>query len=351
MCFQSSRNTSILWCSGEQYVARHKQTRIASMTDSLSTVFSLSSQLRHERNVRHLVPRHEIHHLAQAVAGPRHSRARTGPANHGRAIGPNALPPVRRGLRQGRGVRVQVPPRRHGPRPRLRRGGPAGHAHHPLGRHFVLRGRQYGHHPAQGGAQAGAQEAGASAGRAPGLCPEVQRSAHAGLHPLPARPAHHRGQALHALDAGPPLGLRARLLRIGKPPHAGRQGHHRHAGHLPRALRRGPRKGQAAQPEGLLHDGLRQMHPRLGTDLHPQNRLPHPLRPQRHRPIGLQNVRRHSLARQPQRGRRTIRQESNRVFGHGLQTQSHEVRTGLFIGQIHYELARRSGQYACQSVV
>ena len=68
------------------------------------------------------------------------------------------------------------------------------------------------------------------------------------LHPLPAGAAHHGRQARHALDAGLRAGRRGDL----PPPRDAAlprlQGHHRHAGVLPRALRRRPRQGARARP-------------------------------------------------------------------------------------------------------
>ena len=91
---------------------------------------------------------------------------------------------------------------------------PDGPADHPPGRHQLLRDRQ--HRPAAAARVAGAGPRPAGGGdRPPGrLRPAASRPALPGLHPLPAGPADHGGQA------GLPVGLRpgARPGRDRAPP-------------------------------------------------------------------------------------------------------------------------------------
>ena len=93
---------------------------------------------------------------------------------------------------------------------------------------------------------------------APGpLRQNVSRSAVPGVHALPAGPADHRRQA------GVPVGLRLRArpgrdrASPGDTQGPRRQGHHRHAGELPGALRRRPRQGPPARRACLPKDRLR----------------------------------------------------------------------------------------------
>ena len=90
----------------------------------------------------------------------------------------------------------------------------------------------------------------------------ASRATHAALpclaytHFQPAQ-LDHRRQARHALDAG----LRARHRGARAPARDAAlprlQGHHRHAGVVPRALRRRPRQGARAGPARRRRDGLR----------------------------------------------------------------------------------------------
>ena len=79
--------------------------------------------------------------------------------------------------------------------------------------------------------------------RWPRFAREWRDAADARLHAFPARAAHDRRQARHALDPGPaarPRGARAPARDAALPR---REGHDRHAGELPRAVRRRPREG------------------------------------------------------------------------------------------------------------
>ena len=218
-------------------------------------------------------------------AGPRGDEA--GPDQHHPRNGGRAGSP--RGghqLRCGHRPRKAGAPRRDEPRLRLRPAVPQGRRHHPSGCYQLLRGRQHRHHRDAAGAGAHSQKADRRAGKAGPLRRGVQGHALHGLHPLPARPAHHRGQARD------PVGQRAGdgPCRDRPPPRDAaaprRQGHHRHTGLLYGAVQ--GRCGQDPR-RGCVHcvgDGLRprSRHPRVRPDLQPQGGFLHPQRAGGHRP-------------------------------------------------------------------
>ena len=76
------------------------------------------------------------------------------------------------------------------------------------------------------------------------------------LHPLPAGAAHHRRQARDALDAGLRARRRGALPPARDAPLPRLQGHHRHPGLVPRALRRRPRQGARARAAGHRQAGV-----------------------------------------------------------------------------------------------
>ena len=123
-------------------------------------------------------------------------------------------------------------PRRHEPCLRLRPAVPQGSRHHPSGCHQLLCGRQHRHHRDAAGSGAGAQKAGGCAGKAGTLCQGVQGYALHGLHPLPARTAHHRGQACYPVGQRTGDGSGRDRPSSGYPAAARCQGHHRYAGFL-----------------------------------------------------------------------------------------------------------------------
>ena len=77
------------------------------------------------------------------------------------------------------------------------------------------------------------------------------------LHPFPAGAAHHRGQARDAVDAGLRHRRGGALLPHRDDALPRLQGHDRHAGVVPRALRRRSRQGARAGPAGDRADGFR----------------------------------------------------------------------------------------------
>ena len=105
-------------------------------------------------------------------------------------------------LRGGKGAREACPPRCHEPCVRLWAAVPEGGGDHSSGRDLVLCGGQHRHYRDARGAEACAQEACERDRRACGVCGEVQESADACLHALPAGTAHDCRQARHTLDAG-----------------------------------------------------------------------------------------------------------------------------------------------------
>ena len=149
----------------------------------------------------------------------------------------------------------------------------------------------------------------------------ARRRALPGLHPLPAGPADHRGQARHALDAG----LRHRR-RGALPPdrdHAAPrlQGHHRHAGVVPRTLPRRPRQGARARPPGRRAARLPAHLAGDRADLHPEDRQRGARRAERRGAVGRQDGQRPPPPAARGRAARAVRGGADRLQRHGLQAE------------------------------
>ena len=74
------------------------------------------------------------------MAGTRDVRAGIRTRYYRRTASANEGQSVQRRLRQGRGIRIEIPPRRHGTRPCVWGGGSQSHADYPSGRDELLRG-------------------------------------------------------------------------------------------------------------------------------------------------------------------------------------------------------------------
>ena len=232
--------------------------------------------LRRRGDARELLRSQEVHHLAAPLDRLGGGAAGPGVGDQRRA--------ARRAARQRRSARPRDrrpsrrarAPRRDGPHPHLGGAVPQGAADPAPGCHLLLRGGQHRPdrdarrpaHPARRPGQRGAASG--------GLRPRAPRPAHPGLHPLPARPGHHRRQARLPLDPGSPArpggpGVRRALDSLPRS-----EGHHRQPSLLPRALRRGPRQGARARHRAHREDGLRTHLHRHRPDLPAPARLPRP---------------------------------------------------------------------------
>ena len=239
-------------------------------------------------------------------------------------------------------IRTQAPPRRDGPRPRLRRRLPHGPPDHPPRRHQLLRHRQHRPHPHPRSPWHGRRPPRrGDRSRSPTSPRNIATSPRLGFtHLQPAQPTTvGRRACLWAYD------LALDLAEV----------EHRIDSLKARSIK-GTTGTQASFLElfGGDHDKVRRLEAavakKMGFDRHlrhhrpnllAQDRRPSPRHPRRHRRQQPQSRDRPPHPRPPQGNRRALRSRPDRLLRDGLQAQPHALRTHLRPRPLRHEPRRQ----------